>query len=129
MFASMEDPQRVPRPRHQFPSRGGGRVGESDRRVAGRDGVGARTTSGGGDTAARASDRDLRDAAEMHRRIYQAIRAHDADAAREAMHDASDPGQPLPGAGGPRACAAADALPAAAARRASQRRARPSITH
>ena len=37
------------------------------------------------DTAARASDRDLRDAAEMHRRIYQAIRAHDALAAREAM--------------------------------------------
>ena len=37
------------------------------------------------DTAARASDRDLRDAAEMHRRIYQAIRAHDADAARQAM--------------------------------------------
>jgi GntR family transcriptional repressor for pyruvate dehydrogenase complex len=39
------------------------------------------------DTAARASDRDLRDAAEAHRRIYQAIRAHDAEAARRAMHD------------------------------------------
>ena len=39
------------------------------------------------DTAARASDRDLRDAAEMHRRIYQAIRAHDADEARRAMND------------------------------------------
>src|SRR5688572_29661621 len=37
------------------------------------------------DTATRASDRDLRDAAEMHRRIYQAIRAHDADEARRAM--------------------------------------------
>src|SRR6188474_1414221 len=37
------------------------------------------------DTAARASDRDLRDAAEMHRRIYQAIRAHDGDEARLAM--------------------------------------------
>src|SRR5262245_41310982 len=37
------------------------------------------------DTAARASDRDLRDAADMHRRIYQAIRAHDPLAAREAM--------------------------------------------
>ena len=37
------------------------------------------------DTAARASDRDMRDAAEMHRRIYQAIRAHDADEARRAM--------------------------------------------
>jgi GntR family transcriptional regulator, transcriptional repressor for pyruvate dehydrogenase complex len=39
------------------------------------------------ETAARASDRDLRDAAEMHRRIYQAIRARDADTARHAMHD------------------------------------------
>jgi GntR family transcriptional repressor for pyruvate dehydrogenase complex len=39
------------------------------------------------ETAARASDRDLRDAAEMHRRIYQAIRAHDADTARRAMND------------------------------------------
>jgi GntR family transcriptional repressor for pyruvate dehydrogenase complex len=38
------------------------------------------------DTAARASNRDMRDAAEMHRRIYQAIRAHDADEARRAMH-------------------------------------------
>ena len=39
------------------------------------------------DTAARASERDLRDAAEMHRRIYQAIRARNAEAARQAMHD------------------------------------------
>ena len=39
------------------------------------------------ETAAAASDRDLRDAAEMHRRIYQAIRARDADTARRAMHD------------------------------------------
>ena len=38
------------------------------------------------DTAARASQRDQRDAAEAHRRIYQAIRARDADAARQAMH-------------------------------------------
>jgi GntR family transcriptional regulator, transcriptional repressor for pyruvate dehydrogenase complex len=37
------------------------------------------------DTAARASDRDMRDAAEMHRRIYQAIRSHDADEAKRAM--------------------------------------------
>jgi len=36
-------------------------------------------------TAARASDRNLRDAAEMHRRIYQAIRARDPEAARRAM--------------------------------------------
>jgi len=38
-------------------------------------------------TAARASDRDLRDAAEMHRRIYQAVRSKDAEAARLAMHE------------------------------------------
>ena len=38
------------------------------------------------DTAARASERDLRDAAEMHRRIYQAIRARDAEGARSAMN-------------------------------------------
>ncbi len=38
-------------------------------------------------TAVRASDRDLRDAAEMHRRIYQAVRSRDADAARKAMQE------------------------------------------
>src|SRR5215831_17476776 len=38
-------------------------------------------------TVARASDSDLRDAAEAHRRIYQAIRARDAAAARRAMND------------------------------------------
>ena len=38
-------------------------------------------------TAERASDRNLHDAAEAHRRIYQAIRARDAAAAREAMND------------------------------------------
>jgi GntR family transcriptional repressor for pyruvate dehydrogenase complex len=38
-------------------------------------------------TAEQASDRDLMDAADAHRRIYQAIRAHDADAARLAMHE------------------------------------------
>ncbi len=37
------------------------------------------------ETATRASDRNLRDAAEMHRRIYQAIRARDLDAAQHAM--------------------------------------------
>ena len=37
-------------------------------------------------TAQQASDVDLRDAAEMHRRIYQAIRNRDAAGAREAMH-------------------------------------------
>ena len=39
------------------------------------------------DTAGRASQRDLRDAAEAHRRIYQAIRAHDPEAARIAMNE------------------------------------------
>ena len=38
-------------------------------------------------TAARAANRDLRAAAEAHRRIYQAIRARDTEAARRAMHD------------------------------------------
>lgn len=38
-------------------------------------------------TAARASDRDLRGAAEGHRRIYIAIRTRNAVAARTAMHD------------------------------------------
>jgi len=38
-------------------------------------------------TAAEASDHDLRDAAESHREIYQAIRARNADAARRAMND------------------------------------------
>ena len=38
------------------------------------------------ETAAGASERDHRDAAEMHRRIYQAIRARDADAARSLMN-------------------------------------------
>src|SRR5262249_37664102 len=39
------------------------------------------------ETAMRASDTDLRDAAEMHRRIYQAIRAQDPESARRAMND------------------------------------------
>ena len=39
------------------------------------------------ETAARASDSDLRDAAEAHRRIYQAIRGRDSDAARRAMNE------------------------------------------
>jgi len=37
-------------------------------------------------TAERAFPRDLRDAAEAHRRIYQAVRARDAEAARTAMN-------------------------------------------
>ena len=38
-------------------------------------------------TAERASDRDMRDAAEMHRRIYQAVRGRHAEAARVAMNE------------------------------------------
>ena len=38
-------------------------------------------------TAERASDSDLRDAAEAHRRIYQAIRARDSAGARRAMNE------------------------------------------
>jgi len=38
-------------------------------------------------TAERAANRDLRSAAEAHRRIYQAIRRRDADGARRAMHE------------------------------------------
>lgn len=38
------------------------------------------------ETAERATDRNLHDAAEMHRRIYQAIRAGDPDLARAAMN-------------------------------------------
>ena len=37
--------------------------------------------------ATRASDGNLRDAAEMHRRIYQAIRGRDPAAARAAMNE------------------------------------------
>ena len=39
------------------------------------------------ETAAQASDRDLRDAAEAHRRIYQAIRAKNASEARRVMSE------------------------------------------
>jgi len=38
------------------------------------------------ETAVHASERDHRDAAEMHRRIYEAIRAHDAERARSLMN-------------------------------------------
>jgi len=41
-------------------------------------------------TARQASDRDLRDAAEAHRRIYRAIRARDPASARRAMSDHLD---------------------------------------
>lgn len=37
-------------------------------------------------TAVHSAESDLRDAAEMHRRIFQAVRSHDADEARRLMH-------------------------------------------
>ena len=39
------------------------------------------------ETAELASDRDVREAAELHRRIYQAIRARNSEAARNAMNE------------------------------------------
>jgi GntR family transcriptional repressor for pyruvate dehydrogenase complex len=39
------------------------------------------------ETAALATDRNLHDAAEMHRRVYQAIRSRDADHARDLMNE------------------------------------------
>lgn len=39
------------------------------------------------ETAALATDRNLRDSSEMHRRIYQAIRGHDAPGAAAAMNE------------------------------------------
>jgi GntR family transcriptional repressor for pyruvate dehydrogenase complex len=38
-------------------------------------------------TAEQASDVDLREAASLHREIYQAIRAHNADSARRLMNE------------------------------------------
>ena len=85
------------------------------------------TTSAGARRPTRASDRDLRDAADMHRRIYQAIRARDAEAARQAMHDAPDAGQRAPGAGAGRSRrrprGARGAVPIRRRRRAPARRA------
>ena len=39
------------------------------------------------ETAKQASDRDLREAADLHRRIYRAIRARDAEGARNLMNE------------------------------------------
>jgi len=39
------------------------------------------------ETAALATDRNLHDAAEMHRRVYQAIRSRDVDHARDLMNE------------------------------------------
>jgi GntR family transcriptional regulator, transcriptional repressor for pyruvate dehydrogenase complex len=39
------------------------------------------------ETAARATDRNLRDAADLHRGIYQAIRVHDVEHARTLMNE------------------------------------------
>jgi GntR family transcriptional repressor for pyruvate dehydrogenase complex len=86
LFASMDDPQRF-------------LVHDIDfhRRVAAASGnpiiaavvemVSALYYEQRRDTAAQASDRDLRDAAASHREIYQAIRAGDAETARRAMNE------------------------------------------
>jgi GntR family transcriptional repressor for pyruvate dehydrogenase complex len=74
-------------------------------------------------TAERAFPRDLRDAAEAHRRIYQAVRARDAEAARAAMNDhllqASAYQAQEPGHVGP---VGADALPRTGEDRGRKRR-------
>ena len=41
LFASLDDPRRVPGPRHQLPPQRRRGVGQPDRRLAGRDGLGA----------------------------------------------------------------------------------------
>jgi GntR family transcriptional repressor for pyruvate dehydrogenase complex len=77
-------------------------------------------------TAERAFPRDLRDAAEAHRRIYQAVRARDAEAARAAMNDhllqASAYQAQEPGHAGPAAPPAPPNAPAAERPPAGRRR-------
>ena len=66
------------------------------------------------ETAQRASAADLRDAAEAHRRIYQAIKARDPESARRAMNDhllQSSHYQAQEPAGPPEAAAVAEAGP------------------
>jgi GntR family transcriptional regulator, transcriptional repressor for pyruvate dehydrogenase complex len=83
------------------------------------------------ETAAAASARDLRDAAEAHRRIYQAIRARDVETARRAMHDhllqasLHQAQEPAPDTEAP--LRRAPALPAVPQRRARLRRRSSSI--
>ena len=65
-----------------------GRVGEEpDRRRRWSAWSRRSTTSGAAKPRSARRDRDLRDAAEAHRRIYQAIRARDPDGARRAMNE------------------------------------------
>ena len=79
------------------------------------------------ETAAQASDRNLRDAADMHRRIYQAIRTRDDEAARRAMaehlaharaYQAEEAGEKTPDVDHP--VVANDSAGAAASRRRRQ---------
>jgi GntR family transcriptional repressor for pyruvate dehydrogenase complex len=86
LFASMADPQRFLR--HDI---------EFHRAVAAASGnpivaslvemVSALYYERRRQTAERATDRNLHDAAEMHRRIYQAIRARDPNTARQVMNE------------------------------------------
>ena len=55
------------------------------------------------DTAARATDRNLRDAADLHRGIYQAIRKHDIESGPDADEPPPAPFGGLPGPGRPAA--------------------------
>ncbi len=87
LFASTARAAPVPGARHQLSPRRRRGVGQPDRRRRWSRWSRRSTTSGGARPRRGASERDLRDAAEMHRRIYQAIRARDAEAARRAMHD------------------------------------------
>ncbi len=82
-------------------------------------------------TAERASDRDLRDAAEAHRRIYQAIRSRDPEGARAAMNEhlnqardyqAQESGAAASDVAEPRAAATPAVTPAASERGGSRRR-------
>lgn len=86
LFASMDDPQRflvhdINFHRLVAAASGNPIIGAVVEMIAGLYYKKRRQTAG------QAADRDLRDAAEAHRQIYQAIRARDAGRARRAMNE------------------------------------------
>ena len=84
MFASLEDPAAFLRHDVRFHQAVG--AGCGNRVLAAlMEMVAAQFYEQRKETIAQA--RDLREAAEMHRRIFRAIRAHDPEAARAAMHE------------------------------------------
>jgi GntR family transcriptional repressor for pyruvate dehydrogenase complex len=86
LFASMSDPQRFLR--HDIDFHRAVAAGSGNPIVASLvEMVSALYYERRRRTAERATDRNLHDAAEAHRKIYQAIRARDAKSARAAMHD------------------------------------------